>query len=111
MLKVVEYMDEKGRSPFGDWFTRIDVQAALKVRRAVARMELGNFGDSKGVGKGVSECRIDFGPGYRVYYGRDGDALVILLAGGVKKRQQKDIETAQNCWAAYRVRQKSGKRG
>jgi len=106
MVRVVEYLDDGGRSPFADWFNRLDSLAALKVRRAVARMELGNFGDSKSVGRGVVECRIDIGPGYRVYYGRDGEELVILLAGGAKKRQQKDIEAAQRCWAAYKVRKK-----
>ncbi len=62
----------------------------------------GNFGDHKGVGKGVSELRIGFGPGYRVYYGLDGRNLVILLAGGTKRRQRRDIEKAQACWSAYR---------
>ena len=67
-------------------------------------MELGNFGDSKGVGEGVLECRINYGPGYRVYYGRDGDELVILLVGGAKKHQQADIERAQGYWADYKAR-------
>lgn len=106
MNRVVQYLDASGRSPFADWFERLDVQAALKVRRVVARMEAGNFGDTKSVGKGVLECRIDFGPGYRLYYGRDGGELVILLAGGTKRRQQKDIEKAQEFWAAYKARKK-----
>lgn len=106
MSKIGEYLDENGRSAVGEWFDRLDSQAALKVRRSIARMEAGNFGDSKSVGKGVIECRIDFGPGYRLYYGRDGDELVILLAGGTKKRQQKDIGTAQEHWAAYKARKK-----
>ena len=66
------------------------------------RIKVGNFGDHKGLGKGVSELRIDFGPGYRVYYGRDGDSLVILLAGGTKKRQARDIEKAQALWNEYK---------
>ncbi|MFZ5617756.1 MAG: type II toxin-antitoxin system RelE/ParE family toxin [Pseudomonadota bacterium] len=106
MIRVVEYLDAAGRSPFGDWFDGLDVQAAMKVRRSVARMEFGNFGDAKPIGKGVIERRIDFGPGYRIYFGRDGDELVILLAGGTKKRQQKDIETAQSYWADYKGRKK-----
>lgn len=108
MIRVLEYLDEAGRSPFSEWFDSLNAQAAVKVRRSVARMELGNFGDAKSVGKGVVECRIDFGPGYRVYFGRDGDELVILLAGGTKKRQQKDIEAAQNRWADYKARRKKG---
>ena len=67
-------------------------------------MELGNFGDHKSVGEGVFELRIDFGPCYRVYYGRDGDRFVILLVGGTKKRQALDIATARNYWSAYKQR-------
>lgn len=106
MIKIVEYLDAAGRSPFGDWFDGLDGQAAVKVRRSVARMEAGNFGDSKPVGKGVVERRIDVGPGYRIYFGRDGDELVILLAGGIKKRQQKDIEAAQRLWSDYKDRKR-----
>lgn len=106
MIRVVEYLDAAGQSPFGDWFDGLDGQAAIKVRRSIARIEAGNFGDAKPVGKGVIERRIDVGPGYRIYFGRDGDDLVILLAGGTKKRQQKDIETAQSYWAAYKNRRK-----
>jgi len=106
MNKVVEYLDASGQSPFGDWFDGLDVQAAVKVRRSVARMEIGNFGDAKPIGKGVIKHRIDFGPGYRIYFGRDGDEPVILIAGGTKQRQQKDIETAQSYWADYRDRKR-----
>ena len=69
-------------------------------------MEHGNFSKAKGVGAGVSEYKIDFGPGYRIYFGRDGDTLVILLGGGTKKRQNKDIQSAQVCWADYKQRKK-----
>ncbi len=106
MIKVVEYLDAAGRSPFGGWFDGLEVQAAVKVRRSIARMEAGNLGDAKPVGKGVIERRIDVGPGYRIYFGRDGDELVVLLAGGTKKRQQRDIEAAQDYWADYKGRKK-----
>ena len=69
-------------------------------------MRLGNLSNSKGVGSGAQEYRLDFGPGYRIYFGRDGEMLVILLAGGTKKRQQADIETAQARWADYKRRKK-----
>jgi putative addiction module killer protein len=69
-------------------------------------MEQGNFSTTKGIGEGILECRIDFGPGYRIYFGRDGDALVILLGGGTKKRQQKDIETAKKLWKEYKRRKR-----
>jgi len=73
---------------------------------AVLRMEQGNLSAVKGVGAGVHECRIDFGPGYRVYFGKDGDRLIILLGGGTKTRQQKDIATAQELWREYRRRRR-----
>lgn len=72
-----------------------------RIQTRIDRVELGNFGDRKRVGRGVSELRIDFGPGYRVYYGSDGEELVILLAGGTKKLQARDIATAKACWRAY----------
>ena len=71
---------------------------------ALARLEQGNTSSLKGVGEGVMESRINFGAGYRVYLGRDGDTLVILLSGGTKKRQQRDIEAAHAMWTDYRRR-------
>ena len=71
----------------------------------IDRLELGNFGDWRSVGEGVSELRVDFGPGYRVYYGRDGAELVILLGGGTKKRQARDIELARKFWETYKQEQ------
>jgi putative addiction module killer protein len=69
-------------------------------------MEQGNFSTVKGAGSGVFEYKIDFGPGYRIYFGTDGDRLVILIGGGTKKRQQQDIAAAQECRAAYKRRKK-----
>jgi putative addiction module killer protein len=74
------------------------------VTVAIARLEQGNRSNVKGVGAGVLEYRINFGPGYRVYFGRDGEVLVILLTGGTKKRQQRDIDAAIQMWADYRRR-------
>ena len=76
-----------------------EIRARIQTR--IDRLALGSFGDYKGVGKGVSELRIDFGPGYRVYYGADGERLVISLGGGTKKRQARDISRAHACWRAY----------
>lgn len=73
---------------------------------ALTRMEQGNFSQATGVGEGVYEYKIDFGPGYRIYFGKDGERLVILIGGGTKKRQQKDIASARECWAAYKRRKK-----
>ena len=100
-IEIVEYLDPDGSSSFGNWFADVDAKAAAKIRTALARMESGNFGDTKSVGSGVLERRIDFGPGYRVYFGKDGDTLVVLLAGGTKQRQQRDIAAAQSLWRAY----------
>lgn len=80
--------------------------AAVKVTTAVHRMEQGNFSSVKGVGAGVCEYRIDFGPGYRIYFGKDGDRLVILLAGGTKKRQDSDIAAAKGHWLDYKRRKR-----
>jgi len=107
MLDVREFEDAEGNSPFADWFGGLDAVAAAKVAVALARIGQGNLSNVKGVGEGVLEYRIDFGPGYRVYFGRDGDVLVILLAGGTKKRQQRDIETAWARWADYKRRKRS----
>ena len=106
MIEIREYIDTDGRSPYGRWFNRLNAQAAARVATALIRMEGGNLSNVKGVGGGVLEYRIDYGAGYRVYFGRDGDALVILLCGGTKTRQQKDIETAQDLWQEYRRRKR-----
>src|SRR5262245_35267795 len=106
MLDIREYVDEHGRSPFAGWFASLDAIAAAKVTIALARIEQGNLSNVKGVGSGVLEYRIDFGPGYRIYFGRDGQTLVILLGGGTKRRQQRDIEDAQQSWADYKRRKK-----
>jgi putative addiction module killer protein len=105
-MQVLEYLEASGRSPFRRWFDGLDPLAAAKITIALARLELGNLSNVKGVGSGVLEARIDFGPGYRVYFGRDGNALVILLGGGTKQRQQNDIAVAQARWADYKRRKK-----
>jgi|HubBroStandDraft_5_1064220.scaffolds.fasta_scaffold127887_2 putative addiction module killer protein len=103
-VRVLEYNDTNGRSPYKDWFDGLDAQAAAKVAVAVTRMSLGNLSNVKPVGEGVLEFRIDFGPGYRIYFGRDGSEIIILLGGGSKKSQQRDIGTAKTRWADYKAR-------
>lgn len=95
MLDVLEYLDTNGRSPFTKWLYALNVQAAAKVATALERIADGNLSNIKAVGNGVLEYKIDFGPGYR---------LVILLAGGTKKRQQDDIRQAKLNWQDYRNR-------
>ncbi len=87
MVEIKEYLDANGRSPFAKWFDGLNARAA-------------------GVGAGVFEYRLEFGPGYRIYFGKDGDMLIILLGGGTKKRQQKDIEAAKSLWKQYKQRKR-----
>jgi putative addiction module killer protein len=105
-MRIAEYLDQAGRSPFAVWFGMLDSKAAAKVSVALARVELGNMSNVKPVGAGVLEYRIDWGPGYRIYFGRRGGDLIILLAGGTKSRQQKDIVQAQDRWLDYKRRNK-----
>lgn len=106
MIELRGYIDESGNRRFAQWLEGLDAVAAAKMTIALVRMEQGNFSKVKGVGAGVFEYKIDFGPGYRIYFGKDGDRLVILIGGGTKKRQQQDIAAAQECWAAYKRRKK-----
>jgi putative addiction module killer protein len=106
MVDVREYLDRNGRSPYAEWFDNLNAHAAAKVAIAVTRIGQGNYSNVKSVGSGVHECRIDYGPGYRVYFGKDGERLVILLGGGTKKRQQKDIDNAIDRWQDYKNRKK-----
>jgi putative addiction module killer protein len=84
-IVVKYYEDENGRQPFAKFFNRVSGTAAAKVAGAITRLRAGNTADSKSVGKGISELRINWGPGYRLYYGWDGDKLIILLSGGLKR--------------------------
>ena len=106
MIQLRGYIDENGNRRFADWLEGLDASAAAKVTIALTHMEQGNLSKVKAVGAGVCEYKIDFGPGYRIYFGKDGDLLVILLGGGTKKRQNKDIQAAQECWADYKRRKK-----
>jgi len=103
-VEILEYLDRNGRSPYAEWFESLSAQAAAKVAVAITRLARGNFSSVKGVGGGVYECRVNFGPGFRIYFGKDGERLVILLAGGTKKRQQRDIEDAMARWQDYKRR-------
>ncbi|KRR04979.1 type II toxin-antitoxin system RelE/ParE family toxin [Bradyrhizobium valentinum] len=109
MVDIRYYVDVSGVAPFAEWFAELEQMASAKITRAIARMEQGNFSNAKGVGEGVLEYKIDFGPGYRVYFGRDGDTIVILLTGGTKKRQQRDIDAAKAYWRDYKL-SKRGRR-
>ena len=103
--QLLEYIED-GESFYAAWFNSLNAITAARIDKYVRRMEQGNMGDSKVVGGGVLELRIDYGPGYRVYYGKDRDLLVILLGGGSKRRQFKDITMAISRWKAYKNRGK-----
>ncbi len=108
-MQILEYNSTGGTSPFARWFDDLDAHAAARVTVALTRMAQGNLSNVKSVGGGVLEFRIDAGPGYRIYFGRDGAEVIVLLAGGTKRRQQQDIATALARWADYKQRRKEGK--
>jgi len=99
---VIVYRDAAGKEPFNDWLNGLrDSRTRRRILQRLFRLESGNFGDCKPVGGGVNELRFFFGPGYRVYYGQDGDTLVVLLCGGDKGNQRKNIRQAQDYWKEY----------
>lgn len=109
MIEIREYLDRSGNSPFREWRGSLNPEARRKVTTALYRIGLGNFSNVKGVSGGVFECKINFGPGYRVYFGKDGEQVVILLGGGTKQRQQSDIKLALGRWEDYKQRKKQQK--
>jgi putative addiction module killer protein len=106
---VREYVDDSGRIPFREWLSELDLAIRARVQARVLRFETGNLGDHKEVGGGIWEARLDFGPGYRLYFGRSGRDVILLLLGGDKRSQKKDIKRAQEFWAKYLKELKHGK--
>lgn len=109
--QLVVYRDARGREPFVTWYAALDSHAAAKVTVALGRLAAGNRSETKPVGAGVLERRIHWGPGYRIYFGLDGTRLVVLLGGGTKKRQQRDITAAQARWQDYKARRRNEETG
>jgi putative addiction module killer protein len=105
-FRVEEYLRADGSNPYKMWFDSLDAQAAAKVVTAKLRLELGNTSSVKWFA-GIGEYVIDWGPGYRVYLARDGEALIILFGGGTKRRQQKDIDQAKALHTEYKDRKKT----
>ena len=99
--QIEKYETLNGSVPFDDWFDDLNSSTQARIDARLDRVTLGNFGDHKSVGEGVFELRLSFGPGYRIYYALDGLEIVLLLAGGDKKTQAKDIKVAQGYWKAY----------
>jgi putative addiction module killer protein len=108
-IRVEEYIRPDGSVPYKEWFDSLDAQAAAKVATAKLRMQLGNTSNVKWFA-GLGEYVIDWGPGYRIYLAKDGEAVVVLFGGGTKRRQQADIEKAKKLHAEYKARKESLKR-
>lgn len=103
--EVLIYQTQEGRAPYEEWLNSLsDRKGAAKVRVRIDRVRLGNLGDCRSVGEGVHELRIDYGAGYRIYFAQEGKTIVILLCGGDKRTQNRDIKSAQEYWVDYRRR-------
>ena len=101
--QMIIFADETGREPFTEWLTALrDKQGRKRIESRLLRLEQGNYGDCEPVGEGVFELRMFFGPGYRVYFGEDAENIVVLLCGGDKNTQDRDIEAAKAYWKEYR---------
>jgi putative addiction module killer protein len=105
----LEYVSEEGTSPYAEWFLGLETSVAVKITVMKLRMEQGNLSFVKWF-RGIGECRLDWGPGYRIYIGREGDRLILLLGGGTKKSQQKDIDKALALWETYKRRRSHPKK-
>ena len=103
-LDILEYLDLQGKNPFRNWLQELPITISAKIQARIFRLQQGNIGDFKAVGHGVCELRFFFGPGYRVYFGFDGEKVVILLAGGEKNSQRRDIIRARQYWLDYKQR-------
>jgi putative addiction module killer protein len=106
VIEIRQYIDRSGRNPFDRWLEKLDDGTQARVAVSLDRLERGNVSAAKSIGSGVQELRLDFGPGYRIYFGWDGEQLVILLGGGTKRRQQADIARAHALWQEYKERKR-----
>jgi putative addiction module killer protein len=105
---VLEYLTPEGENPFRTWLATLDTKIRARIQARVLRFEMGNLGDHKALGDGIWEARVDFGPGYRIYFGQAGSLVVILLSGGDKATQAKDIKRSKVYWGHYRKEQHNG---
>lgn len=108
--EIRNYLTAEGRSPFQEWLDSVrDIKARVKIEKRLERVALGNLGDYRSVGQGVYELKIDYGPGYRIYFGQIGAVLVLLLCGGDKSSQEQDILRAKEYWKDYETSKNSKK--
>jgi putative addiction module killer protein len=108
-VDVREYLTADGKNPYRQWLDTLDVTPRARIQARVLRFSTGNLGDHKSVGGGVWEARVMFGPGYRIYFGKEGQQLVLLLLGGDKSTQAGDVAQAQASWKAYQEDKRRGK--
>jgi putative addiction module killer protein len=105
-MELRHYLTRSGKDPFQEWFDSLaDLTARVAILRRVDRLSFGNVGDSRFLREGISELRIDHGPGYRIYFARSGASIILLLGGGSKRTQKRDIEAAVNRWRDFKGRQ------
>jgi putative addiction module killer protein len=107
LIELVEYLDELDRSPFALWRDGLESAVRARIEIALGRLSSGNLSAIKGVGAGVLEMRLDFGPGFRIYLAREGQKFILLLGGGTKKRQHNDIQNAAERWQNYKRRKQT----
>lgn len=101
--EIIEYVTPDGHNPFHEWFLSLkDARAKMRISKRLNTAKAGNLGETRPIGGGAHEMKIDYGPGYRLYFANDGKDIIILLCGGTKRTQQKDINLAQEYWAAYK---------
>jgi putative addiction module killer protein len=106
--QIVFYADADGNEPFQIWIDALrDIQGRRRIIKRIFRVQQGNYGDVESIGEGLSELRLFFGPGYRVYFGEDADNIVIILCGGDKSSQNRDIENAKAYWLEYQINAKT----
>src|SRR5271154_5317310 len=108
-VAIRSFVAADGRVPFQAWLDSLHRQTQARIAVALTRLSRGNRSHVKGLGGGIAELKLDFGPGYRIYFGQDGETLVILLAGGTKRRQGEDIAAAKARWAEFKERKALGR--
>lgn len=106
LVQILEYVAQDGSCPFRDWFDSLDAVPAARVNACLERVIDGNVSSVAPIGSGLSEIKLDFGPGYRIYFGKEGDLLLILLGGSSKKVQQKAIDKAKSMWQEHKALKK-----
>jgi putative addiction module killer protein len=107
LLKVIKIYSNNGKEPVKDWLSKLkDKTIRVRIRRRIDRLELGNYGDHRYLSGGLFELKLDIGPGYRIYCGEEDRTIIVLLCGGDKSSQHKDIIKAKEYWKTYLMRKK-----